>query len=89
MRVLIVGGSMAGLSTARAIQELCQAEVVVCEQKAEVGTKIVCGEGVGVSALRRGKVGIPERFVACKLRGARIFAPNGSYAEVRGEGVYG
>ncbi|MEM2618607.1 MAG: NAD(P)/FAD-dependent oxidoreductase, partial [Candidatus Hadarchaeales archaeon] len=25
----------------------------------------------------------------CKLRGARIFAPTGSYAEVGGEGVYG
>jgi len=78
--VIIVGAGPAGTSCAKKLAEN-GFSVKVFDRRAELGNPKRCGEGLDERAQEFiGK--IPERCIAQKVKGARIYAPNGKYLEV-------
>jgi len=82
--VIVVGAGPAGSTCARVIAEN-GFSVKVFDRREEIGSPKRCGEGLDKGAEELiGK--IPERCIANKVIGARVYAPNGKYIEVPGEG---
>lgn len=82
--VIIVGSGPAGSHCAK---KLAQAglDVKVFDRRNEVGAPKRCGEGLDKKAEQL--IGrIPDRCIAQKIRGARVYAPNGKHLEAPGEG---
>jgi len=77
--VIIIGAGPAGTCAARKLAEEGYS-VAVYEKRNEIGAPKRCGEGLdkGVEKLI-GK--IPPRCIAQKIKGARVYAPNGKYLE--------
>lgn len=74
--VVIVGSGPAGSVTARFAAE-AGAKVLILERRAEVGIPVLCGEGISQRVdnwdMLEGK-----RWVASKMDGAKIYAPDGT-----------
>jgi digeranylgeranylglycerophospholipid reductase len=74
--VVVVGSGPAGSVTARFAAEM-GAKVLIIERRAEVGVPVLCGEGVS-QKVDQFKVLEGKRWIATKMKGARIFSPNGT-----------
>ncbi|MEM2974705.1 MAG: NAD(P)/FAD-dependent oxidoreductase [Candidatus Micrarchaeia archaeon] len=81
---IIIGAGPAGTCCARKLAEEGYS-VVVYEKRNEIGAPKRCGEGLEKKAEKLiGK--IPGKCIAQRIKGARIYAPNGKYLEVVMEG---
>jgi digeranylgeranylglycerophospholipid reductase len=77
--VIIIGAGPAGTSCAKRLAEN-GFSVKVFDRRAEIGNPKRCGEGLSESTQNLiGK--IPERCVAQKIKGARLYAPNGRHLD--------
>lgn len=77
--VIIVGAGPAGTACAKKLAEN-GFSVKVYDRRQEIGSPKRCGEGLNERAQELiGK--IPDRCIAKKIKGARIYAPNGKYLE--------
>jgi digeranylgeranylglycerophospholipid reductase len=77
--VIIVGCGPAGTSCAKKLAEN-GLSVKVFDRREELGVPVRCGEGLNERTQELiGK--IPDRCIAQKIKGARIYAPNGKYLE--------
>jgi digeranylgeranylglycerophospholipid reductase len=77
--VVIIGAGPAGTCCAKRLAEN-GFSVKVFEKRAEIGSPKRCGEGL--SEASQNFVGkIPDRCIAQKMRGARLYAPNGRYLD--------
>jgi digeranylgeranylglycerophospholipid reductase len=77
--VIIIGAGPAGTSCAKKLAEN-EFSVKVFDRRAEIGNPKRCGEGLSESSEELiGK--IPERCIAQRIKGARIYAPNGKYLD--------
>lgn len=70
------GGSMAAKTAAEA-----GLEVLMIEKRQEIGTPVRCAEGVGTKELAR-YVTLDDRWIACEIEAAKIYAPNGSHLKI-------
>jgi digeranylgeranylglycerophospholipid reductase len=77
--VLIVGAGPAGTACGKRLAEN-GFSVKIYDRRAEIGNPKRCGEGLSEST--QDLIGkIPERCIAQKIKGARVYAPNGKYLE--------
>lgn len=77
--VIIIGSGPAGTSCAKKLAEN-GFSVKVFDRRAELGVPKRCGEGLDERTQEIiGK--IPDRCIAQRIKGARIYAPNGKYLE--------
>jgi digeranylgeranylglycerophospholipid reductase len=74
--VIVVGAGPAGSMAAKTAAE-AGLEVVLLEKRQEIGDPVRCAEGVGKRALCEMVVPDP-RWIAAEVKGARIFAPDGT-----------
>jgi len=80
---VIIGSGPAGSVTARYAAE-SGAKVLIIERRAEVGVPVLCGEGVS-QKVDTFKVLEGTRWIATKMKGARIFSPNGTQITLSAE----
>jgi digeranylgeranylglycerophospholipid reductase len=77
--VIVIGAGPAGTTCAKKLAEK-GFSVKVYDKRAEIGSPKRCGEGLSeASEALVGK--IPERCIAQKIKGARLYAPNGRYLD--------
>lgn len=77
--VIIIGAGPAGTSCAKKLAEN-GFSVKVFDKRAEIGAPKRCGEGI--SEASQNLIGkIPDRCIAQKIRGARLYAPDGRYLD--------
>jgi digeranylgeranylglycerophospholipid reductase len=77
--VVIIGAGPAGTCAAKRLAEN-GFSVKVFDKRAEIGSPKRCGEGL--SEASQNFVGkIPERCIAQRMKGARLYAPNGRYLD--------
>jgi digeranylgeranylglycerophospholipid reductase len=77
--VIVIGAGPAGTSCSKRLAEN-GFSVKVFDRRAELGNPKRCGEGLSENA--QDLIGkIPERCIAQKIKGARVYAPNGKYLE--------
>jgi digeranylgeranylglycerophospholipid reductase len=78
--VIIIGAGPAGTACARKLAE-SGFSVEVFDKRAEIGSPKRCGEGLSESS--QDFIGkIPDRCIAQKIKGARLYAPDGRYLDV-------
>jgi digeranylgeranylglycerophospholipid reductase len=78
--VIIIGAGPAGTACAKKLAEN-GFSVKVFDKRAEIGSPKRCGEGISeASQSLTGK--IPDRCIAQKMRGARLYAPDGRFLDV-------
>ncbi len=76
---IIIGAGPAGTMCAKRLAEN-GFSVKIYEKRAEIGSPKRCGEGL--SEASQNFVGkIPERCIAQRMKGARLYAPNGRYLD--------
>lgn len=82
--VVVVGAGPAG-SMAAKHAATGGAKVLMLEKRAEIGVPIRCGEGLDKRSLV--KIGLKPntKWIAHEVKGARIFAPDGTYLELTEE----
>jgi digeranylgeranylglycerophospholipid reductase len=81
--VIIVGAGPAGSSAARKLAQM-GLSVMVYDRRAEMGNPKRCGEGLEKKAEQL--IGpIPARCIAQRIKGARIYAPNGKHLDAVAE----
>jgi digeranylgeranylglycerophospholipid reductase len=82
--LVVVGAGPAGSLTAKhaASKGL---SVLILEKRAEVGSPIRCGEGLDKGGLAKIGIKPDSKWIANEVSGARVFAPNGSFVELREE----
>jgi len=82
--VAVVGAGPAG-SMAAKNAAAGGAKVVMLEKRAEIGVPIRCGEGLDKRSVV--KIGLTpnKKWIAHEVKGARIFAPDGSHLELTEE----
>jgi len=79
--IVVVGAGPAGSTVAReAAKKGCR--VLLIEKRREIGVPKRCGEGLTMSAIKKGDIKVDNSWVCQETRGARVFAPNGKYVEV-------
>lgn len=77
--VIIIGAGPAGTCAARKLAE-SGLSVKVYDKRQEIGAPKRCGEGISEATVDvLGKV--PDRCIAKRIKGARIYAPNGKYLD--------
>ncbi|TRO46705.1 FAD-binding protein, partial [Candidatus Bathyarchaeota archaeon] len=77
--VIIIGAGPAGTACAKKLAEN-GCSVKVYDKRAEIGAPKRCGEGI--SEASQDFVGkIPDRCIAQKIKGARLYAPDGRYLD--------
>ncbi|MCX8150576.1 MAG: NAD(P)/FAD-dependent oxidoreductase [Candidatus Bathyarchaeota archaeon] len=77
--VIVIGAGPAGTSCAKKLAEN-GFSVKVYDKRAEIGAPKRCGEGISEASQNFiGKV--PERCIAQKIKGARLYAPDGRYLD--------
>lgn len=81
--VVIIGCGPAGSVTARFAAQ-AGAKVLVVERKQEIGTPVLCGEGIS-KKVDDFKVLEGKRWIANNMDGARIFSPNGTKVTLEAE----
>jgi digeranylgeranylglycerophospholipid reductase len=82
--LVVVGAGPAGSLTAKnaALRGL---SVLILEKRAEVGSPIRCGEGLDKGGLAKIGIKADSKWIANEVSGARVFAPNGAFVELREE----
>ncbi len=81
--VVIVGSGPAGSVTARFAAE-AGAKVLVLERRQEIGTPVLCGEGIS-KKVEEFNVLEGRRWIANNMDGARIVSPNGTTVTLASE----
>ncbi len=81
--VVIVGSGPAGSVTARFAAE-SGAKVLVIERRREIGVPVLCGEGISRKIDSWGMLD-GDKWIARKMDGARIYAPNGTMVKLSAE----
>lgn len=77
--VIIIGAGPAGTACGKKLAEAGYS-VKLYEKRAEIGSPKRCGEGLSEASQQFvGK--IPERCIAQRMKGARLYAPNGRYLD--------
>ena len=77
--VIIIGAGPAGTACAKKLAEK-GFSVKVFDKRAEIGAPKRCGEGLSETSQEFvGK--IPERCIAQRIKGARLYAPNGRHLD--------
>ncbi|NIM47429.1 MAG: geranylgeranyl reductase family protein [Candidatus Aenigmarchaeota archaeon] len=77
--VIIIGAGPSGTTCAKKLVEN-GFSVKIYDRRQEIGSPKRCGEGLSESIQNLiGK--IPDRCIAQKIKGARVYAPNGKYLE--------
>ncbi|HID09287.1 TPA: NAD(P)/FAD-dependent oxidoreductase, partial [Candidatus Micrarchaeota archaeon] len=82
---VVVGGGPAGLWFAKRAAER-GLKVLVLERKKEIGTPVQCAEGFGLNGLKRLGIEPDPKWNGWKVSGAKVYAPNGKYVRIPGEG---
>jgi digeranylgeranylglycerophospholipid reductase len=77
--IIVVGGGPAGSWTAKHAAE-GGASVLLLEKDREIGMPVRCAEGVSEIALNS-LVEVKDRWIAQVIKGARLFAPDGTAVE--------
>lgn len=81
---IIIGSGPAGSACAKIIAEN-GFSVKVYDRRTEIGAPVRCGEGISKSVEEL--IGrIPLRCIAKKIKGSRIYAPNGKFVDIPGTG---
>ncbi|NLE03864.1 MAG: NAD(P)-binding protein, partial [Crenarchaeota archaeon] len=76
---IVIGAGPAGTVCAKKLAEN-GFSVKVYDKRPEIGSPKRCGEGISEATQQIvGK--IPDRCIAQKIKGARIYAPNGKYLD--------
>ncbi|RLI60390.1 MAG: NAD(P)/FAD-dependent oxidoreductase, partial [Candidatus Asgardarchaeum californiense] len=81
--VVVVGSGPAGSVTAR-YAALSGAKVLIIERRAEVGVPVLCGEGISRKVDEFDMLK-SKNWIANKVDGARIFAPDGTMVKLAAE----
>jgi len=81
--VVVVGSGPAGSVTARFAAE-SGAKVLVIERRREIGVPVLCGEGISRKIDSWGMLD-GDKWIARKMDGARIYAPNGTMVKLSAE----
>ncbi|MFQ6056790.1 MAG: NAD(P)/FAD-dependent oxidoreductase, partial [Methanosarcinales archaeon] len=78
--IIIIGAGPAGTSLGKKLAEN-GIEVKIYDRRKEIGVPVMCGEGLDEKT--QDLIGkIPEKCIAQKIKGARVYAPNGKYLEI-------
>lgn len=83
--VVVVGGGPAGLWFAKNAAEK-GLDVLVLDRKKEIGTPVQCGEGFGKDAFKELGIDPDPKWSGWEVHGAKIYAPNGKYIHIKGDG---
>ena len=83
--VVVVGGGPAGLWFAKRAAER-DVKVLVLERKKEIGTPVQCAEGFGLGGMKKLGIEPDARWSGWNVHGAKLYAPNGKFVYVPGEG---
>ncbi|MFN3821284.1 MAG: NAD(P)/FAD-dependent oxidoreductase, partial [bacterium] len=81
--VVVVGAGPAGSMAAKSAAEM-GAKVLLLERDPVVGTPVRCGEGISGDNLSR-LIPIQDRWIAARVEGVVIYAPNGTGVTVRAD----
>jgi len=79
--VVIAGGSISGLLTAREVAKKGHS-VLVLEEGFEIGTPDHCGGSVSKTALNDLEINTSEKIYDCAINDASIFSPSGKMLEI-------
>lgn len=77
--VVVVGAGPAGSMTAKWAAR-GGADVIMLEKRQEIGSPVRCGEGISRSWLDRVGITVDPKWVARRVKGARIVSPNGKHS---------
>ena len=83
--VVVVGGGPAGLWFAKNAAE-GGLKVLVLDRKKEIGTPVQCAEGFSKNGFQRLGIEVDDRWKGWEVSGAKVYAPNGKYISIPGEG---
>lgn len=81
--VAVVGAGPAGSVAAKTAAEL-GLDVLLIEKRQEIGAPVRCAEGAGRKLLMEFITSDPK-WIAASMKGARIYAPNGTVLRIGGE----
>lgn len=85
--VVVVGGRVAG-STSSLFASKGGLDVLMIEKRQEIGTPVQCGEATTKDTFKTLEIKPSPKYLCTELRGARIFAPNGTQFPVDGDSKY-
>jgi len=77
--VVVVGAGPAGSMTAKWAAK-GGADVLMIEKRQEIGSPVRCGEGIARSWLDRVGITVDPKWVARKVKGAKIVSPSGKHS---------
>jgi len=77
--VVVVGAGPAGSMTAKFAAQ-GGADVVMIEKRPEIGSPVRCGEGIARSWLDRVGITVEDKWIARKVKGAKIVSPSGKHS---------
>ncbi|MEM2924940.1 MAG: NAD(P)/FAD-dependent oxidoreductase [Methanocellales archaeon] len=80
--VIVVGAGPAGSIAAKTAAEL-GLKVLLIEKRQEIGTPVRCAEGTGKKSLMK-FIELNPKWIAARLKGARIYSPNGAMVKIDG-----
>jgi digeranylgeranylglycerophospholipid reductase len=90
VKVVVVGGSVAGLHVARfLLSSGLDCEVSIVERKKAFGDNIVCAGGMASYMLKKLNLQIPSEFVARRVNKVRFYSPSLDYADLELHKEYG
>lgn len=86
--VVVVGGRIAG-SVSSLFASRGGADVLMIEKRQEIGTPVQCAEGTTPATFETLEMKPSKRFVASKIDGADVHAPDGRKFQIAGENSKG
>ncbi len=81
---IVIGASIAGLSTARHLEEDC----IVLDKKEEIGVPVKCAEGVSLQALKRENIEPDPKWIVSYIDWVKKIMPNGACWGKRKENAF-
>ncbi len=82
---IVIGAGPAGGIAAKVLAEKGK-KVLILDKKRQVGSPAHCGEGLSRYAVESNGLQVDESWIRLRVKGARIFVPNGKSVLVPGEG---
>ncbi len=84
--VIVVGAGPAGCVVAKELASF-GFDVLLLDRAQEIGVPKETGEGISEGAIKRLGLKVPDYCIAWRVNCSRVYAPNGSYVELKGNGV--